>query len=1062
MGNLNINVGLKLKETKSAQSELQSQLNKIHSNLTAIIKDVKLQGVKTKIQGELDKNTSNTTLKISNLEIASSVVGSLQKSLDQIGKTLELNIEQINFKEISSYQNSVQAELDKLSSLVSLNINDIEISGIKEKAEQIGRELSSGILLNPTIVPTPNETTSSNKGKVSTEQSNLFDVSSIVEKQTAVIGQFAKDNALAYSEEFKAELLNDFNNMDFTAFIGKLQNSFDENRVEMPTIDSDRAYAEALNRYKEFIKEVQNTISTGRSFSTLGMFSGDELKDLKAQLKGFFAINDKKGTSIDGIMSEIVDIANKYGFDMGNEDGLDVLQDQVHKLADIVQEYKNLKADGGLSFINENNSESDFQYFTESCYDLIAALEDVEKAKDSVDKKFSDGGLKPVDSTLGGSANQKADNLQTSLNKSIDNALINPDVIARLQEELLKLDADTPAEEFKKLEERIKALSSTDKNIVTVQAAIDKLETSLEKIKKESPNAIDLNNEEFQEAQSQIDRLKNSLSKLKAGDIMGGQGLKADIDAANNSMTKFSNAVKHTNNEIKAANKEQEASDKLASQIYEKRIQLANKRAEAEKMANISADASARIAEEREVIALGESAIKQINEEVAAQENLQKVEQERINNLEKIKSNLQSSLSDRMNTRIDLGIDVSYLHELQSVLNSINTDTSQREIDMLSDAIKGLKSGDSQILQVQKSIDKLNDKIKKLEDKKELDIITTEELVQLDELNSELTKLETLIAELNSGAVKTSTQISSAIHNVTQSMGDLGEETAKTSNLASSMGEIFKGALSTAIGFNIGNIMEDQFSSMKEAVLDVDNSMKDLRRVTNLTSAEYEAITKSSNEMGIALGRTTTETLDTITAFVQLGESVEDSKSYLSEAALVLANVADISVEESISAIISTMKGFGLEAQNVGQIIDTMNEAGNRFALTSADLAEGLRIGSASLKIAGNDLYETSALITAGTEVLQDSNKVANGLKTISMRLRGVAEDGEEVSAALGDFIKDITGVDLTDTNGQFRSTYDIIADISKVWDTLDSFDQAQLLEEIAGKNQVYTKASYV
>ena len=51
--------------------------------------------------------------------------------------------------------------------------------------------------------------------------------------------------------------------------------------------------------------------------------------------------------------------------------------------------------------------------------------------------------------------------------------------------------------------------------------------------------------------------------------------------------------------------------------------------------------------------------------------------------------------------------------------------------------------------------------------------------------------------------------------------------------------------------------------------------------------------------------------------------------------------------------------------------------------------------------------------------------------------------------------IKTMTGVDLTDTNGQFRSTYDILLGISEVWDTLDTKQQALLLENIAGKTQV-------
>lgn len=71
------------------------------------------------------------------------------------------------------------------------------------------------------------------------------------------------------------------------------------------------------------------------------------------------------------------------------------------------------------------------------------------------------------------------------------------------------------------------------------------------------------------------------------------------------------------------------------------------------------------------------------------------------------------------------------------------------------------------------------------------------------------------------------------------------------------------------------------------------------------------------------------------------------------------------------------------------------------------------------------------------------------------MRIRGVSEDGEELNAAMEEGIKRITGVDLTDANGEFRSTYDILKDIGKVWDTLNSKEQAMLAEDIAGKNRV-------
>ena len=76
-------------------------------------------------------------------------------------------------------------------------------------------------------------------------------------------------------------------------------------------------------------------------------------------------------------------------------------------------------------------------------------------------------------------------------------------------------------------------------------------------------------------------------------------------------------------------------------------------------------------------------------------------------------------------------------------------------------------------------------------------------------------------------------------------------------------------------------------------------------------------------------------------------------------------------------------------------------------------------------------------------------------------RLRGFAEEGEELNPKLGELIKTLTGVDLTDANGEFRNTYDILTEIGEQFDRLNSKEQALLLEEIAGKNQVI-KASYV
>ena len=67
-------------------------------------------------------------------------------------------------------------------------------------------------------------------------------------------------------------------------------------------------------------------------------------------------------------------------------------------------------------------------------------------------------------------------------------------------------------------------------------------------------------------------------------------------------------------------------------------------------------------------------------------------------------------------------------------------------------------------------------------------------------------------------------------------------------------------------------------------------------------------------------------------------------------------------------------------------IMDKVNLVGNRFALANSDVMTALKNSSSAMAVANNSLDETIALITAGTEIVQDASKVGNGLRTISMR----------------------------------------------------------------------------
>ena len=139
--------------------------------------------------------------------------------------------------------------------------------------------------------------------------------------------------------------------------------------------------------------------------------------------------------------------------------------------------------------------------------------------------------------------------------------------------------------------------------------------------------------------------------------------------------------------------------------------------------------------------------------------------------------------------------------------------------------------------------------------------------------------------------------------------------------------------------------------------------------------------------------------------------------------ALVLSNVGNMSASDASSSLVSILKGFRLAASETTKVVDLQNEAGNKFALTTSDLTEGLRISGASLALANNDLEEASSLIISGTEILRDSNMVANGLKTISMRIKGLADENGELAVGLEDTVKILTGVALSRSLKSFQAS---------------------------------------
>ena len=260
------------------------------------------------------------------------------------------------------------------------------------------------------------------------------------------------------------------------------------------------------------------------------------------------------------------------------------------------------------------------------------------------------------------------------------------------------------------------------------------------------------------------------------------------------------------------------------------------------------------------------------------------------------------------------------------------------------------------------------------------------------------------------------------------------------------------------------NFAKRQIRELVNEVTEVDTAMTELRKVTEATNEEFEAFAISAGKTGRELGASVSDVINATATFARLGESLPDAEE-LGRVATLYKNVGDgISIETASEDIVSTMKAFKIEASDAITIVDKFNEVGNNFAISSGGIGEALKRSASALAAANNDISESIALITTANTIAQDPTTVGQGIKTVSLRLRStktqIEEMGEDAEGAAENVSKlreqmlALTGVDIQFDDSTYKSTYQILLEISKVWDKLDDLSQASVLEQLFGKRQ--------
>lgn len=184
--------------------------------------------------------------------------------------------------------------------------------------------------------------------------------------------------------------------------------------------------------------------------------------------------------------------------------------------------------------------------------------------------------------------------------------------------------------------------------------------------------------------------------------------------------------------------------------------------------------------------------------------------------------------------------------------------------------------------------------------------------------------------------------------------------------------------------------------------------------------------------------------VEAATTFRKSGFNDQDAAT-LAKVAAQYQNVADtaVSAEDAASSIVSQIRAFGEDADFATHVIDAYNEVANNFSVGTNDLSKAMEIASAGMATYGNEFEQIIGLVTAGTEIMTGrSAQVARGLNTIASR---IVKNQDALKAY---------GVQVEDTNGNLKSTYNVLAELKPTWDSMSEAERVALGDAIAGTNQ--------
>jgi len=252
--------------------------------------------------------------------------------------------------------------------------------------------------------------------------------------------------------------------------------------------------------------------------------------------------------------------------------------------------------------------------------------------------------------------------------------------------------------------------------------------------------------------------------------------------------------------------------------------------------------------------------------------------------------------------------------------------------------------------------------------------------------------------------------------------------------------------------------INDAAERAKDTMVQLDKVVTDLSVATGDSRSSVKDLLKDYNSMAKQLASTTTQVGQAADDYLRAGKSMKESNQLIKDS-IMLSKLGQINSSEATEDLLATMNGFDMSVNQVNDALNVMVALDMAASTSSGDIATALKYCASSADIAGVSFNKLAAMIgTVQDKTMQSAETVGTFFNTLLSRYRNVkignylSDDGEDLSDYEA-VLKSI-GIQLRDSQGEFRNFETILDEMAKKWNTLSSVQQAALLKVAAGTRQ--------